>query len=164
VNDAPNNPATAYDGIALGDRFDFGAFTFTAEAIKRFARDWDSQRFHINEEEAAKTHFGALAASGWHTASAAMRLQVDFFRREAERAAASGEPVLRFGMSPGIDDLKWLKPVRVGDRIAYDGVIVAKRKSESRPGWAIVSMRFTGTNQDGEEVFAMVAHVFVATD
>jgi acyl dehydratase len=155
---------SAYDRIAIGDRFDFGAFTFTAEAIKRFAHDWDSQRFHVNEEEAAKTHFGALAASGWQTVAVAMRLQVDFFRAEAERAAANGEPALRFGVSPGVDDLKWSKPVRVGDRIAYSGVIVAKRLSESRPGWGIGSMKFSGVNQDGAEVFSMIGHVFVATD
>ena len=83
-----------------------------------------------------------------------MRLQVDYFR--------GLESPPRFGPSPGFDDLKWRKPVFAGDAITYAGEVIAKRLSKSRPHLGIVTTRFTGTNQNGEEVFAMTAHVFVA--
>jgi acyl dehydratase len=65
-------------------------------------------------------------------------------------------------MSPGVENLKWLKPVYADDRIAYSGVVSARRLSRSRPGWGIVSIEFTGENQKGEPVFTMTGHVFVA--
>ncbi len=146
-----------FAAIELGRRYHFGAYDFTAERIKAFARRFDPQPFHVDEAAAQKSAFGALCASGWHTAAIAMRLQVDFFAE----AAARGEAVPRFGPSPGFDDLKWLRPVYVGDRISYAGVVAAKRLSRSRPGWGIVSLDFSGENQKGEPVFAMTGHVFV---
>ena len=145
---------SAFADIAVGDRFRFGAYEFTAERIKRFAAAWDPQRFHLDEAAAVDGPFGRLTASGWHTASVMMRLQVDYFRGLPDPP--------RFGPSPGFDDLKWLKPVYAGDRIAYAGRVVAKRLSRSRPGLGIVSMEFSGDNQDGDPVFRMTAHVFVA--
>lgn len=144
---------TGFADIAIGDRADFGAYEFTTERIKTFAEKWDPQRFHMNEEEAESGPFGRLSASGWHTASVMMRLQVDYF-------TTLDDPP-RFGPSPGFDDLKWLKPVYAGDTVTYAGEVIAKRLSRSRPNLGIISTRFTGTNQNGEDVFAMTAHVFV---
>jgi acyl dehydratase len=152
----------AFEQIAVDDSLDFGTHVFTAEEIKRFANAYDPQPFHIDEEAAAKSHFGALCASGWHTASVMMRLMVRHFTREAEAAASRGEPSPALGPSPGFDNLKWLKPVYVGDEIRYAGRIVDKRQTRSRPGWGVVSMEVTGTNQKGEPVFAYTGHVFVA--
>ena len=87
-----------------------------------------------------------------------MRLQVDYFAALASR----GETLPRFGLSPGFDNLKWLKPVYAGDRVAYSGTVTSKRLSRSRPGQAIVSIDFSGANQRGELVVAMTGHVFVA--
>jgi acyl dehydratase len=149
--------STAYDAIEVGRRYEFGTFAFTAERIKAFARKWDPQLFHMDEESAIASAFGALCASGWHTASVAMRLQVDYFAA----ARARGEAVPRFGPSPGFEDLKWSRPVYAGDVIAYSGTIVAKRLSRSRPGWAIVTSQWGGANQNGEAVFSLTSQVFV---
>jgi acyl dehydratase len=151
---------SAYNRIAVGDVHEYGAHTFTTDEIKRYARAFDPQRFHVDEGAAAETHFGTLSASGWHTAAVMMKLRVAYFTRETERALARGEPPPRFGPSPGFDDLKWLKPVRAGDTISFSDRIIAKRESRSRPGWGIVSMETTGVNQHGEPVFTMTGHVF----
>ena len=150
--------STAWDAIAIGERHDFGAYDFTAERIKDFARQFDPQPFHVDEAAAAQSVFGGLIASGWHTAAVATRLYVDYFAARAGR----GDPVPRFGVSPGVDNLKWLKPVFAGDRISYSGTVSAKRLSQSRPGWGLVAFDFAGENQNGEPVFAMTGHVFVA--
>ena len=150
--------SAAFDAIAIGQHFDFGVYEFTAERIKDYACRFDPQLFHLDEAAAEKSAFGGLCASGWHTASALMRLQVDYFAALANQ----GETLPRFGMSPGFDNLKWLKPVYAGDRVAYTGTVAAKRLSRSRPGQAIVSIDFTGENQRGEPVFAMTGHVLVA--
>lgn len=153
---------TTYERIAVGDTHELGSHLFTTEEIRRFADAFDPQVFHTDEAAAKDSLFGGLCASGWHTASAMMRQLVDYFGREIERATARGEPAPRLGPSPGFDDLKWLKPVYPGDRIAFSAIVVGKRPSGSRPGWGIVSMETTGANQKGEPVFAITTHVFVA--
>src|SRR5690606_16911919 len=152
-----------FDRIAVGDVHDFGAHTFTLDEIKRFAHAYDPQSFHVDEEAAAKSLFGGLCASGWHTASVMMRQLVNYFRKEAEAAAARGEAFAPFGPSPGFDDLKWLRPVFPGDTIRYVARVVAKRASQSRPGWGILSIETTATNQKGEPVMVVTGHVFLAT-
>ena len=146
---------SAYDAIRVGQRIDFGTFEFTAERIKTWARQWDPQPFHIDEAAAASTIYSGLIASGWHTCAVLMRLQVDYFKDWSH-----GAP-LRFGPSPGFEDLKWLRPVSAGDRITYAGTVTEKRLSRSRPGMAIVSTEFSAANQKGETVLTMTAHVFV---
>lgn len=152
-----------FDRIAVGDVHDFGAHTFTLDEIKRFAHAYDPQSFHVDEEAAARSLFGGLCASGWHTASVMMRQLVNYFRKEAEAAAARGEAFAPFGPSPGFDDLKWLRPVFPGDTIRYVARVVAKRTSQSRPGWGILSIETTATNQKGEPVMVVTGHVFLAT-
>lgn len=153
----------AYDRIAIGDTHTFGSHTFTADAIRRFAAKYDPQAVHVNEAAAKKSAFGGLCASGWHTASAMMRLLVDYFDAQEARAKAAGEPFLVSGPSPGFDDLKWPHPVYVGDTVTYTARVVAKRPSRSRPGWGLMSMTTTGVNQDGKTVFMVTTHVFVET-
>jgi acyl dehydratase len=153
---------TGYERIVVGEAFDCGVHVFTAEEIKRFAAAYDPQRFHTDEAAGAETHFGALCASGWHTAAAMMRQFVGFFYAEIEAARARGEPATNLGPSLGVDALSWLKPVYAGDEIAFSGRIVAKRESSSRPGWGIVSVESTGVNQRGETVFSCVGHILVA--
>jgi acyl dehydratase len=154
---------TGFERIAVGDTHDYGSHIFTADEIKRFASAFDPQPFHTDESVAEAGPFGALAASGWHTASVMMRLFVTYFQREGERAAARGEPLPQFGPSPGFDDLKWLRPVFAGDTITYAGRIIGKRETRSRPGWGIISMETTGVNQRGEPVFVFTGHVFAST-
>ncbi|WP_421726571.1 MaoC family dehydratase [Bauldia sp.] len=149
-----------YEAITVGDTHDFGTKTFTAEDIKRFATLYDPQPFHVDEAAGAASLLGGLCASGWHTAAAMMALQARYLARLAERLAPGQPPTL--GPSPGFDNLKWIKPVYPDDTITFSGLVVAKRISESRPAWGIVSVETTGTNQSGEPVFSYTGHVFVA--
>jgi acyl dehydratase len=155
---------SAFDRIPLGEARELGSHHFTADAIKRFAAAFDPQPFHLDEAAAAQSLFGGLCASGWHTAAAMMRAFVDFSRAEAEHARRRGEAPVRYGVSPGFDDLKWLRPVYPGDTITFSGEATAKRRSKSRPGWGIVTFAMRGANQRHEPVFAVTAHLFVVTD
>src|SRR5690349_24903727 len=118
-----------WDDIAIGEKTELGRFIFTADNIKAFARRFDPQAFHLDEAAAARSHFGALCASGWHTASVWMRLMVDHQRREDEARRGRGEAVASLGPSPGFRELKWLKPVYAGDTVTYATEIVGKRAS-----------------------------------
>src|SRR6185312_11695016 len=100
-----------FDDIEVGWRRELGKHTFTAEEIKRFASRYDPQLFHIDEAEAKKSHFGALCASGWHTAAVCMRTIVDSTKQFTADMTARGEKVAKTGPSPGFTNLKWLKPV-----------------------------------------------------
>jgi acyl dehydratase len=155
---------SAFDAFTLGERIAFGAHSFTTEEVLRFARAYDPQRFHVDEAEAARTHFGRLCASGWHTASVMMRLMVDHFARGAETAARRGGEAPRLGPSPGFDDLRWLRPVYPGDTITFAGEVIEKRRSQSRPAWGIVTIRTVGVNQAGEDVFAITGRIFAPAD
>jgi acyl dehydratase len=150
-----------FEDIDIGARRELGSFTFTAEDIKRFAAQFDPQRFHLDEEEGRKSLFGGLAASGWHVASVCMKLLVADGKRLAQETAARGEQVAAWGPSPGFRELRWIKPVLVGDTISYANVVETKRTSEKRPEWGILQGRNTGTNQHGEVVFSFLATAFV---
>ena len=150
-----------FDDINVGDRMPLGTHTFTADDIKMFAAQYDPQTFHMDEAAAAKSHFGALCASGWHTIAVWMRLRVQYGQREDAERAARGEVIAKLGPSPGFRDLKWLKPVYAGDTIAYASEIAEKRASKSRPGWGLVFARNTGTNQKGETVLSFIGSGFV---
>ena len=150
-----------FEDFEIGERRELGSFTFTAEDIKRFARQFDPQRFHLSEEEGRNSLFGGLAASGWHVASVCMKLLVADTQRSDREAAARGEEVAVAGPSPGFRELRWIKPVLAGDTISFGGTIETKRISESRPEWGIVQVRNGGTNQRGEAVFSFLGIAFV---
>ena len=141
-----------FDDIAIGDVTEFGSHTFTAEAIKRFARAYDPQPFHIDEAAAAASLFGALTASGWHTMAVIMKLIA---------AAADGSESARLGPSPGFDDLRWLRPVFAGDTLTYRATVTGKRESRSRPGWGVVSSRFEAHEATGEKAMDVIVHDLV---
>ena len=150
-----------FEDIEVGARRELGSFTFTADLIKKFAAQFDPQRFHLDEEAGHNSLFGGLAASGWHVGSVCMKLLVEDGKREAEEQAARGEKVATLGPSPGFRDLRWIKPVLAGDVISFASEIVSQRGSESRPEWGILEARHTGTNQRGELVFSVIATAFV---
>jgi acyl dehydratase len=150
-----------FEDIAVGERYELGQHTFTADAIKAFARCFDPQPFHLDEAAAAQSHFRALCASGWHTAAVWMRLLADYQSRDDEARRARGEPVAELGPSPGFRDLKWLKPVYAGHTVTYATEVVEKRASQSRPSWGLVSLHNTGVNQKGQPVISFVSVVFV---
>jgi acyl dehydratase len=150
-----------YEDIEIGQRHELGSFTFTAEDIKRFARQFDPQRFHLSEKEGRNSLFGGLAASGWHVASVCMKMIVAAGQREAREAEARGEKVVPWGPSPGFRELRWIRPVMAGDVISFSSEIESKRTSEKRPEWGIVQIRNRGTNQRGELAFSFLGAAFV---
>ena len=150
-----------FEDIEIGRRRELGSFIFTAELIKKFARQFDPQRFHLDEEEGKKSLFGGLAASGWHVGSVCMKLLVADGQRQISEARARGEEVAVWGPSPGFRDLRWVRPVLAGDTISYASEIETLRTSEKRPEWGILQARNTGINQRGEPVFSFLATAFV---
>ena len=150
-----------FEDIEIGRRREVGSFTFTAELIKRFAAQFDPQRFHLDEEEGRKSLFGGLAASGWHVGSVCMKLLVADGQRQAKEALARGEEIAVWGPSPGFRELRWIKPVLAGDTISFASEVESLRPSDKRPEWGILQARNTGTNQRGELVFSVLATAFV---
>ncbi len=150
-----------FEDIEIGAQREFGSFTFTADDIKKFATQFDPQRFHLDEEEGRKSLFGGLAASGWHVAAVCMKLLVADGKRLTAEAVARGEKVAVWGPSPGFRELRWIKPVLAGDTISFSNQVETKRTSEKRPEWGILQARNTGINQRGEVVFSFLATAFV---
>jgi acyl dehydratase len=144
-----------FDDIEIGNRRELGSYTFTADEIKRFARQFDPQPFHLDEEAAKQSHFGGLVASGWHTASVFMKLQSRMINE-------MGADVRKSGPSPGYRNLRWLKPVFAGDTLTYRTEVVRKRELASRPQWGIVFSHITAVNQRGELVYEFEGSVMFA--
>jgi len=151
-----------FEDIVIGARHELGSYTFTAERIKAFASKYDPQPFHLDEEAGRKSLFGGLAASGWHTAAACMRVGVDSRRLAAERAKSRGDDVVAGGPSPGFKNLRWPKPVLAGDTVTFFSEVMSKRATVTRPRWGLVFVLNTGENQRGELVFSFEASAFVA--
>jgi acyl dehydratase len=152
---------TFFEDLRIGTRTEVGSHTFTADEMKAFAREYDPQPFHLDEAAAAQSNFGALCASGWHTAAVGLRLNVEDRQRRQAQMRARGEPVVKTGPSPGLRDLKWLKPVYVGDTIAYAHEIVELRTLADRPDVGLRVARNTGTNQHGELVYSVLSSTFI---
>lgn len=150
-----------FEDIEVGNAEVLGDHVFTKEEIISFARQFDPQPFHLDEELATQSIFGALCASGWHTASVWMRKMVDHRRADIERRAKEGIPFARLGPSPGFENLKWIKPVFVGDRITFTSKVTGKKALASRPEWGLLFLFNDGKNQNGETVFSFEGRVFV---
>jgi acyl dehydratase len=133
-----------WEDFPVGDTVEMGSHRFTEEEIIAFARQFDPQPFHTDPEAARNSFFKGLIASGWHTCAIAMRLMVDKY---VARSASLG--------SPGLDNIRWLAPVRAGDTISYRRTITAARVSESKPGVGLVQSRWEAVNQRGETVMTM---------
>jgi acyl dehydratase len=140
-----------FEDLQPGTVTDFGTYDVTREEVIEFARKYDPQPFHLSDEAAAKTHFGRLAASGWHTA--AMTMAVIARKVVGEEQAGLG--------SPGIDELRWLKPVYPGDTLHVRGEILDKRESRSKPGIGSFRTKTTVTNQDNVPVMTFTSIVLI---
>ncbi|WP_028032622.1 MaoC family dehydratase [Chelativorans sp. J32] len=149
--------------LKIGETIELGSHTFTADEIKRFAEKYDPQPFHLNEEEAERSIFGRLCASGWHTCSMWMRYNLQ--ARERTTAAEWDGPGPRptFGPSPGFSNVKWLKPVYAGDTITFTRAAVGYRPLASKPGWTLVSLKGGAFNDAGETVFEFENTVLLHT-
>lgn len=124
-------------------------YEVTREEVIDFAGKYDPQPFHLDDEAAAKTHFGRLSASGWHTAAMAMRMMVEGWS-ELEPTASLG--------SPGVDELRWRKPVYPGDTLRVESKLIGKRRMKSRREMGLMKTEQTVYNQDGEIVMSMVSN------
>jgi acyl dehydratase len=137
------------DDLSVGQRFTSGPFHMTEAKIKSFAAEFDPQPFHLDEAAAKASVFGGLAASGWHTAAVAMRLLVD-----------GGLPFANGIIGLG-GDLAWPKPTRPGDTLHVESEILEIVPSRSKPNQAIVKVRSTTLNQDGEPVHSFTSKCLV---
>lgn len=133
-----------FEDFPPGARFELGSHRVEAEEILSFAAAHDPQPFHISAQTAARTPFGGLIASGWHTASVFMRLYVDTL---LARSAGAG--------SPGVDELRWLHPVRPGDVLTGTLTVLETRPLVSRPDLGLVVPLCEAVNQDGVTVLRM---------
>ena len=141
-----------YEDLEVGTTSKFGHYDVTREEVMEFARKYDPQPFHLDDEAAAQTHFGRLSASGWHTCAMMMAMLVE--NMKTTRQAGLG--------SPGMDNLRWVKPVYPGDVLRVEGEVVGARSSASRPQIGFLKLRSTVYNQDDEAVMRQVANVIVA--
>jgi acyl dehydratase len=136
--------ARYFEDYAEGAVFTAGAMPVTEADIIDFARKYDPQEMHTDPEAASRGYFGGLIASGWHTGAMMMRLFADNFLSPASSVA-----------SPGLDELRWLKPVRPGDVLSLRVTILQARRSRSRPEQGIVRSLVEVLNQHGEAVMTM---------
>jgi len=139
-----------WEDFAVGTVREFGGMTLEKADIVRFARDWDPQPFHVDEEAAKRSPYGGLIASGWQTCAAAMRMCCDAYLLDA---ASVG--------SPGVENVRWVKPVRPGDTLKVRLEVLDARPLKSKPGVGLVKNRWQLFNQDGEEVMQMEGYGMV---
>jgi acyl dehydratase len=138
------NDMLHWEDFPAGTVIDCGSSRVERDAIVAFARDFDPQPFHLDDAAAQQTIFGGLAASGWHTCGIAMRLICDAY---LTRSSSQG--------SPGIDELRWLKPVRPDDELSLRMTVLEARPMRSRPDIGLVLSQWDMQNQHGEAVLTM---------
>ena len=139
-----NDRKRAYEDFEVGAVIDLGRRAVEAPEMIEFAAEFDPQPMHLDETAASATLLGGLAASGWHTCAMFMRMMCDAFLLDSTSQGA-----------PGVDRIKWKKPVLAGDRLSGTMTVLAKRPSKSRPSLGLVTMRSELVNQRGESVFEL---------
>ncbi len=132
-------PDLCFEDFPVGRVFRAGPRVVTKDEIVAFAQEFDPQPFHLDEEAAKDSLLGGLAASGWHTCCLVMRMMCDAY---VLRSSSMG--------APGVDEVRWLKPLRPGDALSMEARVTAARLSSSRPGLGVVSFEWDITTQDGK--------------
>lgn len=145
----------------FGRRRDLGDHQFTADAIVAFARKYDPQPFHIDEQAARHSIYGGLIASGWHTASVCMRKKVDYWAGWHAELRDRGDPVPEFGPSPGFRNLSWPRAVYAGETIHFQMAYTNLRETKSKPHWGLVETLTEGYNSKGDMVLSLESTVMV---
>jgi acyl dehydratase len=146
-----------WEDIEIGSRRELGDYTFTEEEIIHFGKKYDPQIFHVDPVAAKDTIFGGLIASGWHTAAVWMKVSL----AGRERDTAGGNRAMRSGVSPGFEDMKWLKPVRPGMTLTYSSEVTGKIELKSRPDMGLIQTLNIAHDQIGELVFSFMGKGFV---
>ena len=143
---------TWFEDFRVGDVSEFGDHLVTEDAVLDFARRWDPQPFHVDRDAAAASPYGGLIASGWHTGAAMMRMLVDEYFPQGGSLG-----------SPGIDELRWLRPVRPGDRLRLRVTVLEARRSNSRPEMGLVRSLTEVLTGDGVPEMTMRSLVMYRT-
>jgi acyl dehydratase len=139
-----------FEDFPVGEVAVFGDKLVTEQEIVAFARDWDPQPFHLDAEAARHSQIGELIASGWHSGAMLMRMMCDAYLLDSAGEGA-----------PGIDEMRWLKPVRPGDRLRVRRTTLSARVLNSRPHIGVVGMQFDVLNQHGETVLTLKSASFM---
>ena len=139
-----------WEDFAVGSASELGRHTFSAEEIVAFGRQFDPQPYHSDAAAAKQSPFGGLIASGWHVCAAGMRMLTEQILGKTHTLG-----------SPGVEKVRWLKPVRAGDTLAYRVVVAESRPSESRPGVGLVKHRWEARNQAGELALTLEGWILV---
>ena len=142
-----------FEDLEIGRSQSFGNRAVVREEVMEFAAKYDPQAFHLDDEAAAKTHFGRLSASGWHTCAMVMSMLVENLK--VNKQAGLG--------SPGVDELRWLKPVYPGDTLRCESEILSKRVSATKPEMGFFKSKLTVFNQDNQPVMSMISNGIIAT-
>jgi acyl dehydratase len=138
-----------WEDFLPGQVIEHGSRTLSEDDIIRFAREWDPQRYHTDPEAARTTPFGGLIASGWQSCAVAMRLMCDAYLLETSCIG-----------SPGIDEIRFLKPVRPGDTLRFRSTVLESTPSRSRPDRGTIAFRWELLNQNGEIALSMLGKQF----
>jgi acyl dehydratase len=131
-----------FEDLEIGTKASFGRYEVTREEVLEFAAKYDPQPFHLSDEAAAKTHFGRISASGWHTCAMTMRMLVDNITERKQAGLGS----------PGQDELRWHRPVYPGDVLRVETELLEKTRSRSRPEMGSFKSIVTVLNQNDEKV------------
>lgn len=142
-----------FEDYPVGASTEVGAVTVSEAEVLEFARRYDPQPFHVDAEAAARSIYGGLIASGWHTCALMMRVLVD--SHWLSPASSLG--------SPGVDEVRWLLPVRPGDTLTVRATVLEARRSRSKPDRGVVRSRLEAVNQLGATVLSLIATNLVAT-
>ncbi len=140
------------DDYQPGQVIELGSRKLSREEIVDFARQFDPQPFHVDEAAARESIYGGIIASGWHTVGTLMRLMVDGY---LSKVASMG--------SPGVDQIRWLQPVRPGDTLTARGVVTLVKRSTSKPDRGVVAVEYEVFNQGGERVMTMQGMTLMKT-
>jgi len=149
--------------LQLGETIVIGSHRFEADEIKAFAQKFDPQPFHLDEQAAANSVFGALCASGWHVTAIWMQVNLRHLEAAGERPWAGDGPRPVFGPSPGFRKLRWLKPTFAGSTLTYSRRALHLRGHAGRPGWSILTSLCEAHDETGDKVIAFESDVLVKT-
>lgn len=142
-----------FEDLQVGSKESFGSCPVTREEVTQFAARYDPQVFHLSDEAAAETHFGRLSASGWHTCAMTMAMVVEHMKSQDHAGLGS----------PGIDDLRWKKPVYPGDTLRCETELLEKTRSRSRPEMGSFRKAMTVFNQHDEVVMTFTSIGLIRT-
>jgi acyl dehydratase len=143
-------PKIYFEDFEAGSVAQSPAKLVTREEIIAYASEFDPQPMHLDEEAARASMLGGLAASGWHTCAIAMRMMCDWFVLDSASMGA-----------PGVDEVRWTRPVRPGDRLTLRRTVLDTRASKSRPDMGFVKLQFEMLNQSGDVVMTLVTPMMI---